>query len=95
MKKIAIIALSFVLTAALFCGCRRNVGTETSAPSETTKPTTTPTTAPTTAPTTVPTTAPTTTPTTSTNESEKPGATGGETDATNGGKVGRNGRVRP
>ena len=91
MKKIAIIALSFVLTAALFCGCRRNVGTETSAPTETTKPTT----APTTAPTTVPTTAPTTVPTTPTNESENPGATGGQTDATNGGKVGRNGRVRP
>lgn len=59
MKKTAIIALTFVLIACLFTGCRRNVTPETSDPTtETTKPATQPTTQPTT-PTTAPTAAPT------------------------------------
>ena len=94
MKKIAIAALSFVLITALFSGCRRNVGTETSEPTTTpTQATTQPTTTPT-VPTTAPTTAPTTPSTNPTTESETNG--NGQTDSTNGsGKVGRNGRVRP
>lgn len=32
MKKFAALALSFVLVTALFAGCRRNVGTETTVP---------------------------------------------------------------
>ena len=50
MKKTAIIALTFVLIAALFTGCRGNVNPETSAPTtEPTKPATTATTPSTTA----------------------------------------------
>lgn len=49
MKKTAVIALTFVLIASLFAGCRRNVTPETSAPTtEPTKATTPPTTAATT-----------------------------------------------
>ncbi len=84
MKKIGILALCLVLTAALFSGCRRNVGTETTAPTQTTtQPTTKPTTS-TTAPTT-PSTNPSTAPTGNT-------MVPGSTDTT-GGKVGSNGTV--
>lgn len=53
MKKYVILALSCVLAAGMFAGCRRNDMTDTSAPSTsaTTQPTTAPTTAPTTRPT--------------------------------------------
>lgn len=64
MKKTAIIALTFVLIACLFTGCRRNVTPETSAPTtEPTKPATQPTTTATT-----PTVAPTTPSATSGND---------------------------
>ena len=91
MKKFAILALCLVLTAALFSGCRRNVGTETTAPTQTTtQPTAKPTT-PTTAPTTPSTTA--TTPSTApTGNTMVPGSN--QTEGT-GGKVGSNGTVRP
>lgn len=91
MKKIAICALCLLLTAALFSGCRRNVGTETTAPTQTTtQPTTKPTT-PTTAPTT-PSTTPTTAPT---GDTMVPGSTGSNQTEGTGGKVGSNGTVRP
>ena len=95
MKKIAIAALSLVLTVALFSGCRPNVGTETSEPTTApTEATTRPTTAPT-VPTTTP-TAPTTTPTVPstapTTQTETNG--NGQTDGTTG-RIGRNGRMKP
>lgn len=40
MKKFAVIALTFVLIASMFAGCRRNVTPETSEPTETTAPAT-------------------------------------------------------
>ncbi len=56
MKKYAILALSVLLVAATFAGCRRNVGNETSNPTGTTPTVTQPaTTHPTTRPTTLPT----------------------------------------
>lgn len=93
MKKFAMITLSLVLITALFCGCRPNVGNETSAP--TTEPTqaTTQPTVPTTAPTT-PSIVPTVPSTAPTNDSEMP--SNGQTDGTTAsGRVGRNGKVRP
>ena len=74
MKKFAILALSGILAASILTGCRRNVGTETTAP--TSKPTQ-PTTASTmpTQPTTMPTTAPTQAP-------SKPTEPTGTTDST-------------
>lgn len=64
MKRMMIMALTLVLTAAALtgCGCTANVGKDTQ-PSTTVAPTTQPTTAPTTMPTTAPTTQPTTAPT--------------------------------
>ncbi len=56
MKKIISLALSLVLTGALFAGC----GCTNTGKNETTTPTGAPTSAPTTLPTTMPTTAPTT-----------------------------------
>jgi hypothetical protein len=46
MKRFAALALSFLMAASLFAGCRRNVGTETTAPTEATKPVTQPATQP-------------------------------------------------
>ena len=65
MKRLIVMALTVVLTAAALtgCGCTANVGEDTQ-PSTTVAPTTEPTTAPTTEPTTAPTTGPTTMPTT-------------------------------
>ena len=60
MKKIATIALAFVMALGLMTACRGNVTETTTAPTSTpatTQPTTKPTTAPTTAPTTPSTTA--------------------------------------
>lgn len=90
MKKTAVIALTFVLIACLFTGCRRNVTPETSAPTtEPTKPATQPTTVATT-----PTTAPTTAPTTPAGTSGNNGSDGmmgdGTIDGT--GDAGRGGR---
>lgn len=67
MKKIATIALAFVMAMGLMTACRGNVTETTTVPTSTpatTQPTTTPTTAPT-----VPTTAPTT-PSTTTKPSD-------------------------
>ena len=44
MKKFAVIALTFVLIASMFAGCRRNVTPETSEPTKATTPATQPTT---------------------------------------------------
>lgn len=86
MKKIAILALSFVLTVCLFTACGGNTTDETTAPATTT------TAAPTTAAT-KPTTKPTTAPTQpSSSGMLEDGTIDGNGDAgTNSGKVGRRG----
>ena len=77
MKKFAILALSGILVASIFAGCRRNVGTETTAPATNPTQVTTPTTRPT-----QPTTPPTTMPTQPTQMPSKPQESTGATDST-------------